>query len=330
MKLEEKKPSVFCFPQGIGDFLHVLDRFLIGHLEKNYNPNDIFIFQYVQQKEILNFLLKKKFNIFLTKELKRNPFVFIKLIHKLLVNKYEYLVIEPNISITKTHYLSSIIRFQKRFSALDSHFKFKNYNKALNYDIIYKHIHLSENTKKLFDYFKNYKKSKKNIKVGISAGSGSLEKHKRWPKSYFSDLINLILKKNNNGVEICLFGSSQEYELNKYIYNNIDNKFKPRVSIFKDFSIINTFKEFINLDLFLANDNGLSHAAFLLNVKTLSIYGPTDENDHGVFSNRYIIRENMNCAPCYKKLRFGCGNEVCLKSLNPDKVYNKLLSITNL
>tara|TARA_B100000989_G_scaffold69104_1_gene48234 strand:- start:7125 stop:8114 length:990 start_codon:yes stop_codon:yes gene_type:complete len=328
MKLEKNIPSIYCFPQGIGDFLHVLDRFLLGHLEKDYNDKDIFILQYDQQKIILNFLIKKKTNVFLTTDIKKKPLILFKLIFKIIKKKFKLLIIEPNISKKKSLFLSLITRYQQRYTSLDKDLKFTKLNKVTNYDIIYNHIHLSKNKRSLSDYFVKSKNSNQKFNIGISAGSGELEKHKRWPKIYFSDLINILLKYDNNA-HIHLYGSDREYKLNKDIYDKVDNKYKHQVLIFKDFDIIKSLNSIKNLDLFIANDNGLSHAAHLMNVRTIAIYGPTDEKDHGTFENRHIVKKNIECAPCYHKMRFGCGNELCLKTLSPEFVFNKFMNVLN-
>ena len=42
------------------------------------------------------------------------------------------------------------------------------------------------------------------------------------------------------------------------------------------------------------------------------------------FQNVKLISRNIECSPCYKKMRFGCGNPICLTKLSVEKVIKNI------
>jgi len=309
---------LFIFPQGIGDFLHALDKLILSLIFQNNNCHT-FILQYYQQKEILNYLYPNKKKIFLTSNIKKNIFLIFNLFFHLLLNRFDFIVIDPNINkkkifIFKFFFRKKIILINKKFN--------EHFTKIDAYESIHKYIS-GENINKfsLLDALpkKNFNKQSSNI--GISVGSGSLEKHKRWPINYFSDLINLILS-NYPSIKINLYGSTNEEYLNNHLIQSLDKKYAERIELIKDPNIYNIFSLFSNLKLFISNDNGLSHFSTLLNIKTYVIYGPTLTYSNGYNKNRLPLKLNYKCSPCYDNYRFGCGDPKCMKNLYPEIIFN--------
>jgi ADP-heptose:LPS heptosyltransferase len=87
---------------------------------------------------------------------------------------------------------------------------------------------------------------------------------------------------------------------------------------------------------FLANDNGLSHTAAALGVRTFTLFGPTRVVKNAAMHNTVpIYHPSLDCRPCqYSKCRMGrrmrdgvnerCDQE-CLSELDPIMVANQVL-----
>lgn len=314
----KNKKLLFIFPQGIGDFLHALDNIILNSINLNKNQHT-FLFQYKQQSDILNYLYKKKKNIFLTTKIRQNKFLIVKLIIHLLINKFDNIIVDPNISFNKIKYLKYI--YGKKLIIINKKLN-ENYTKIDAYKDINKIINKSEKNYSFNDFINNHK-TNNHLNIGFSVGSGSLEKNKRWPINYFCELIKLILT-NNKFININLYGSASELHLNEQIFNTLSKYYPNRIRIINTANINEIFEIFKNLKLFISNDNGLSHFASLLKVKTFVLYGPTPTYSNGKSNYRIPISIGYKCSPCYDNFRFGCGETKCFEYLNPKIVYNIL------
>jgi ADP-heptose:LPS heptosyltransferase len=69
----------------------------------------------------------------------------------------------------------------------------------------------------------------------------------------------------------------------------------------------------------VSNDSGPMHIAAALGVPVFAIFGPTDPKRTGPYGEGHtIIREDISCAPCFKKK---CDDIKCMKDLSVKKVY---------
>lgn len=329
-----KKKILLLFPQGIGDMMYVVDQLLLNikFFEKKYEFT--FIIQYKQNYDLLKeFFKNNKFKVYYSP---KKIFEYLYLLKKLCFKRYDFLLIDPNINTIKASifsiFINSKIKIFKKFTLYQLFF-----NKVIDIQNQNRHKQMFELSKMLSsidnDYLKyeykkfnlnnyfNVTKEKKNI-IGVAPGSGSLEKHKRWPKEYFVKLLNLIISENRVD-NIFLFGSEDENNLLKYLESNI--RFS-KISIFNK-NIIISLKNLKRCKLLIANDNGMVHAAQCLKIDHVTITGPSYPDQFVDKRLNNFINLNLPCSPCYKKKRFGCGNEICLKLLSPEKVKNKIYEI---
>jgi ADP-heptose:LPS heptosyltransferase len=323
------KKILLVFPQGIGDFLNALDALLI----KIKYSNDIKLFFYVQYKAqatIINFFFKKfKKEIFVSEQnnILNKLIYFIKLIFK----KFKFIIIDPYISMMKTKFLIFFLKSDFFFSNYNNNKKYyikcSFFNKYYTYNKISKH----QLIKNYFDQSEKLCKKiisrKKNI-IGLGIGSGVLEKHKRWKPEKFSELLNLFNKDQQFvNWKFVIFGFFIE---ERKIYETIKTLSCKKNLFF--FSSNNYMKYFLNiakLKLFISNDTGFSHLSSLINIKTIIIAGPTNPINYRNNNFKKIIRSKIDCSPCYPKLRFGCGNEKCLNSIEAKNVYLQAKKILN-
>ena len=83
----------------------------------------------------------------------------------------------------------------------------------------------------------------------------------------------------------------------------------------------------------MGNDNGVLHIASASDSKILGLFGSTDYKITGPMGNYVEIIDNrIECAPCYAKDGNieGCEDNICMKSISPERVYNKIMEILEL
>jgi lipopolysaccharide heptosyltransferase I len=72
----------------------------------------------------------------------------------------------------------------------------------------------------------------------------------------------------------------------------------------------------------VSNDSGPMHIAAALKIPVFAIFGPTDQMRTGPYGDGHtIIREDVSCAPCFKKT---CNDMKCMNDLSVEKVYKTI------
>ncbi|MBI4971778.1 MAG: glycosyltransferase family 9 protein [Candidatus Omnitrophica bacterium] len=152
---------------------------------------------------------------------------------------------------------------------------------------------------------------------------GKDARFKRWPATYFSDLVNQ-LKNDLPSRNIVILGSRGEKQLGDTLANALSN-----------FNVINwmgerTLRESLAVlsqaSLVLTNDGGLCHAAQVFNRPLVAIFGPVDPVVYGPYpeTDKSIVvrRTDLACQPCYKSFRYNssCQTIECLNDLSPRDV----------
>jgi heptosyltransferase-2 len=158
-------------------------------------------------------------------------------------------------------------------------------------------------------------------KIAISPGSQDFDSHKRWPKLYFSELINKILS-DDDSIQVYMIGDKNEITLCDDIIQAVDKK--ERISNLSGKTSIPELLYFLSrMQLTITNCNGTSHMACVADSPIIGIYGPTDYQITGPISDKFVpITAGLDCSPCYRRdYRFGCGDPVCMENIAVDKVY---------
>lgn len=161
--------------------------------------------------------------------------------------------------------------------------------------------------------------------IGFHPGSGEIEKHKRWPIKYYIDLFKIIRKDYPNA-KLFLFGGSKENILTKKIIKGI-----MKSNNIYDFAGKLTIKETAEMikkcSIIVGGDSGLIHLAAALNIRIVSIFGPTNPKITRPIGYKVtILKEDIPCMPCYPKLLTGCKNNKCMKIITPNAVYKYVSS----
>jgi heptosyltransferase-2 len=159
-----------------------------------------------------------------------------------------------------------------------------------------------------------------NKYIVISVGNTGASS-KDWKRENFLKLIDMLL---NGGYLIVLIGKVTKDE--SEIYNQI--QFKNFLNLTNETTLMELFSILKDAELFIGLDSGPTHAAAMLGVKTLVLY--SGMVDLKVFrpvnlcNNVSIIKINVPCEKCYK---INCENNICMKLISPEMVFNKSLEL---
>jgi len=90
-------------------------------------------------------------------------------------------------------------------------------------------------------------------------------------------------------------------------------------------------------ELFITNDSGPLHIAYLFGVKTVGIWGPTSSRLVGYKDNKRMLNFNpeIDCAPCFihpkSKIAKICkGDITCFKAMDIEAMASKIISFVTL
>ena len=141
---------------------------------------------------------------------------------------------------------------------------------------------------------------------------------KIWPTNNFNQLMHLLLKKYIK-LKFIIVGSIQEEKkyLSKITNNIVENNF---INLMGE-SLTLTSAYMKNSNLFIGNDSGLMHLSIASKLKTISLFGPTNDRIYGHSnSNSFVIRTKESYESLSKiKLN---ENLSYMNSIKPTEVFN--------
>jgi len=200
-------------------------------------------------------------------------------------------------------------------------FIYKRYTKkvkhqALRYnDFINLSLKQSLSCENLKLYIDKHKYNKPTLGINPGATYGSA---KRW----YPDRFAQVAKELSNRFDIVIFGGPSEVEIAK----DIEEILKQNgIKNFQNLAGKTTVKELIShiagLDLFITNDSGPMHIAAAYQVKTIALFGPTKDDETSPWNNpnATIIKHNLDCAPCMKRV-CPLKTHECMKLITVEEV----------
>jgi len=158
----------------------------------------------------------------------------------------------------------------------------------------------------------------RTIVVGFHPGSGIHQaEFRRWPAENFALLADKIIDEFKT--TILLFGGLEEFELSEKIKSQMRNK--PLV-LTGTTTLAQTAALIKKCRLFLSNDSGLQHVACAVDTPTVSIWGPTNPQRTGPYSDSSIVvRKDLLCSPCYKGKAVQCDHLDCFRLISVEEVF---------
>lgn len=154
------------------------------------------------------------------------------------------------------------------------------------------------------------------------------DEYKMWPIENFIKLVDRLQSNFNNLKFVLLGATSSEQLISEIFLRTVKNK--ESVINFCGKTTINELPLLLNdLDLLLTNDTGTMHLAITLEIKTVSLFGPTDSKIYGPYQDlnlHEVIQvdgTHVNNVP--KKQR---GQEG-MALINVNQVFNEVIKSLN-
>ena len=168
------------------------------------------------------------------------------------------------------------------------------------------------------EFFEKNGLSKGNV-IGINPHG--TWKTKVWYAEKFIELGKMLTKKYN----ILLFWGNNSEKLNA---EKIANAIGKKAILIPETDLKYMGALILNCSVFVTNDTGPMHIAWILGVNTVAIYGPTIPELQGPLSdNSVIVRNNtLSCLGCNLTKIEDCPYEhKCMRNLTAEEVYNNIM-----
>ena len=175
------------------------------------------------------------------------------------------------------------------------------------------------------NFFKNNAFTDSDKIIGIAPGGGVSfgEKNiafKRWPAEKFACLADAFQKRLR--AKVILIWAPGEEDLLKSITSLMETRpiIAPKTTIRQSAAL------FSRCHCVVCNDGGPLHIAAASGARTVSIFGPSDEDIYGPYPkgvDHAIVSKEIQCRPCYKKFKIPeCSRLSCLKDLNVQDLFD--------
>jgi lipopolysaccharide heptosyltransferase I len=147
-------------------------------------------------------------------------------------------------------------------------------------------------------------------------------KTKLWPERHWTELIR---KSVQAGFRVLLpWGNAQEEARAKRLAT------VPAVQVLPWLSLSEIGYVIARARACVCMDTGLSHLAAALDVPAITLYGSTDSGLIGASGASQVhLKSDLPCSPCRSKTcRYSSGDNPCLESIGPERVFGELLRLT--
>lgn len=194
--------------------------------------------------------------------------------------------------------------------------------RAAEIPIISKKIkfYLTKNSENFANSLINKKIREDNL-IGIIPSGGW--DSKRCPKERWVQIINKIAEKIY--ASFLILWGSEDLEDAQYIISQAKNTIlAPKTDLMQLAGLIS------KCNLVIANDSGPMHLSAALGIPTLGLFGPTDPEKHGPYSENgdYVIKSDLHCIICNKLI---CPyNKECFNELDIDEIISKSIKLLKL
>ena len=179
------------------------------------------------------------------------------------------------------------------------------------------------------EWFKKNGFMPQDIVVGLVPGGGASwgkeASLKRWTAEKYAKLADKMIEKFS--VKIILMGDENERDLCAHLNRQMQHRSYVACG---ETSVGQCAALLARCTLAVVNDGGPLHLAVASGVKTVSIFGPVDEQVYGPYPrhNHIVVTKGLSCQPCYRNFRMSnCRHLSCLNSLEVDEVLRKVEEI---
>jgi ADP-heptose:LPS heptosyltransferase len=181
---------------------------------------------------------------------------------------------------------------------------------------------LEHRIKTKFDAYNNQKI------ILVSHNVGENLSIRNYPIDMLIKVIKMLLDKYNNHI-VLLVGTKADYLSGAYIEKKVNNN--RCINFSGDTRSLSEFLELLNIsDLLITNDNGPEHFASITKTKTIALFSTDSPFIYGPIGKTIILYEFFQCSPCISALNHKnskCSNNLCLKAINPEKVFESAVEL---
>lgn len=129
----------------------------------------------------------------------------------------------------------------------------------------------------------------------IAVAPGSVWETKRYPKEYFSEVIKILVAKNE---KVVLIGGESDKLICDEIAYNLNDKV---INLAGEFSVTETIHLLRKAKLLITNDSAPTHMGMCADIPVLTIFCSTVPG-FGFYpynnKSRYLSYDNLDCKPC--------------------------------
>ncbi|MBU1006788.1 MAG: glycosyltransferase family 9 protein [Candidatus Omnitrophica bacterium] len=188
-------------------------------------------------------------------------------------------------------------------------------------------IPLKEDSEYIDNFLKASVVSDTSVLIGISPGGGMSfgkknQSRRRWGAEKFSELADRLAEKFKATI-ILIWGPGEED-----LVAEIAGRMKQKALIAPQTTIRQMAALCGRCSLVICSEGGPLHIAASQGVKTVSIFGPVDENVYGPYpksEKNIIVTSNISCRPCYKKFKLPeCETKKCLEDITVETVETRI------
>ncbi len=173
------------------------------------------------------------------------------------------------------------------------------------------------------EFFKTNGLKPNDTVIGVFPGGGgswgTQAKFKRWPPESYAKLADKLIEKSK--AKIILIGDKSENELCDKVLKNMRQK---AVNACGETSLGQLAALLVSCRVNVLNDGGPLHIAVAAGAKTVSIFGPVDENVYGPYPQNgphKVVTRDLPCRPCYRQFRMArCEHLSCLNGITVEEV----------
>jgi len=170
--------------------------------------------------------------------------------------------------------------------------------------------------------------TKNNVRpvVGINPGA-SYGSSKQWMPSEFAKVAIAL----SSSYDIIIFGGKNEELISKDIENILKkNNVRNYQNLAGQTSISDLVSNISNLSFFITGDSGPMHIAASFQIPTVSIFGPTRDQETSQWKNAksVVVKKSLDCQPCMKRI-CPLKHHNCMKLIKSDEVLIAIESLSD-
>lgn len=147
---------------------------------------------------------------------------------------------------------------------------------------------------------------------------------RKWPLENYTKLVKIVLEKHPDYL-VLMTGSPQERAEIQTIEDAVKNdrciNFAGKVA-FSELTTLYTLSKVL-----ITNDSGPGHFSSVTDIRSYVFFGPETPLLYGSLGNSSALYAHMACSPCvsaYNHRKTPCTNNMCLKVLSPEWVYEQI------